>query len=143
MSRIVLVIDLAAEADLWDPHEAIEDVLARGENLPTFEPGMPFVLPVGGSYAEDTVDGAFVAAEWVADGYTPTGGDPARLHVPIDREKRIGLYDSADLNPVERRAVDKFVGSLTALQMMAAMYGDDPDSDGLPLIDDDEDEDRP
>lgn len=73
MSRIALVLDLDAEAIVWDPHEAIEDVLARGDKLPTFEPGMPFILPVGGSYGTDTVGGTFVAAEWVPDDFVPNG----------------------------------------------------------------------
>lgn len=70
MSRLVLVLDLEADATLWDPHEAVEDVLARGESLPTFTPGMAFFLPVGSGYpVEDSVDGTFVAAEWVDDDY--------------------------------------------------------------------------
>lgn len=73
MTRIALIIDLDADSTLWDPHEAIEDVLARGEHLPTFEPGMPFVLPVGGSYDADSVGGTFVACEWVPDDFTIPG----------------------------------------------------------------------
>jgi hypothetical protein len=62
VARLVLVLDVTAEPNLWDPHEVIEDILAHAEELPTFEPGMAWFLtqPDGIGIQE----GTFVSCEW-------------------------------------------------------------------------------
>lgn len=63
MARLVLVLDVTAEPNLWDPHEVIEDILAHAERLPTFEPGMSWFLELEGEIPIQ--EGTFVACEWV------------------------------------------------------------------------------
>lgn len=63
MARLVLVLDVTAEPNLWDPHEVIEDILAHADQLPTFQPGMAWFLTQHDGQT-DVQEGTFVSCEW-------------------------------------------------------------------------------
>ena len=67
MAKLVLVLDVTADPQLWDPHEVIEDILAHADGLPTFSPGMAWFLKDAGQ--TDAQEGTFVACEWVKDDF--------------------------------------------------------------------------
>ena len=62
MSRLVIIIDVAADASMWDPEEVAEDILAHADKLPTFGRGVPWFLQDPGG--TDVQEGTFISAEW-------------------------------------------------------------------------------